>query len=143
MKGMKDITLVGHSKGGNLVYNYMAASTRKHAIKNAVTLEAPITNYMAFYGAAYVGLRQGIGFNPSLFDTKFVTLTSIYDPVTMTGNGPLGNTLVGATNNYDVKNARDPHAAHRSTVWANHTLMVNLNITRDHNTRTGTYEYRR
>ncbi len=41
MQGMEDITLVGHSKGGNLVLNYLQDPEDASILKNAVIIDAP------------------------------------------------------------------------------------------------------
>jgi hypothetical protein len=137
MKGMRDITLVGHSKGGNLVLNFVQDLNRfswgggAERPKNAVLIDAPTWQTSAF-------LANGKPTLPIVVENgvHVVNIYNAYDPI----NGFILGHTFGATNHLDVGvdiNARHdrlwPFFAHsRKDRWANIVLHWELQVQYDH-----------
>jgi hypothetical protein len=138
MKGMRDITLVGHSKGGNLVLNFVrdlgnyAWGGGVERPKNAVIIDAPKTTIDV------VLLSRSKLTWPSVAGSG-VNTVNIYNPFDPVNAGPYGY-VWGATNHLDlgvdVNRWRDylwPLWAHSNkSRWANIVLHRDLQVQYDH-----------
>ena len=129
MSGLKDVTLLGHSKGGNLVLNYMQRNGKY--VKNAVTIDALWKHSGAMFFAR--------GMKPILDDTghPFYANTSannvnIYNSADWVNSGAEGYY------NGDVVNLRvdESENYHSTKGWlASYTFYREFNVALDHGAR--------
>jgi hypothetical protein len=146
MKGMRDITLVGHSKGGNLVLNFVrdlgnyAWGGGVERPKNAVIIDAPKT------AIDIVLLSRSKLTWPSVAGSgvNTVNIYNAFDPVNA---GPYGY-VQGAINHMtifpsveDIAGAPLPHPifwfhSHKSN-WAERVLFADLQVACDHGAACG------
>jgi len=130
LKSLQDITLIGHSKGGNLVLNYMQRNG-KH-VKNAVIVDAvwkaPVIRNRA---RAMEPIMDETG-HPFFEDTpaNIINIYNVNDPV---------NTGEKGYYNGDVVNLKVDESGgdfHSTKGWlASYTLYMKLNVTFDHGAR--------
>ena len=91
MKGMKDITLLGYSKGANVVLHYANYNDVSEEILNIISLNAPQTD---FFWLAASNSKFIDRVKPS--SERSFTVTNIYNPydsVNSYGNGYVENAL--------------------------------------------------
>jgi hypothetical protein len=91
MEGMEDITLVGHSKGGNLILNYLQNMTSEQAerqsIKNAVTIDA-LTAGIVLGGITRSKPMEGASVTGS--GVRTISIYNYLDPANSYGWGYVG-----------------------------------------------------
>ena len=138
MGQMVDITVVAHSKGGNLLFNYISNPHGPY-IENAIIIASPIT------AGPIVGISKSKVALPVLneysSEANVVVLNNYYDVIT---RAMWGDPILGATNRMDYSLSVSPgtnHAFHRTTEWAQNTFRGLVDIRQDARARTGIYEY--
>jgi len=138
MKGMRDITLVGHSKGGNLVLNFIqdlngfSWGGGAERPKNAVLIDAPTWQFNLDLLANAKPTLPIVSVN----GVNVVNIYNLYDPI----NGGVLGPVFGATNHLDVSvevngplDVIPPLFAHsRKNQWANTVLHGDLQVQYDH-----------
>jgi RHS repeat-associated protein len=131
LAGMEDITIIGHSKGGNAVLTYLKDPRFNRNIKNAILLDIPTRK------SPIVGWLSGskLLLNPDVPSNgpNVVNVYHQYDPVNNFGGGA----IEGAINHRDTTSYWDPREWHnKKHNYAMVALTVNLNIVGDANART-------
>jgi pimeloyl-ACP methyl ester carboxylesterase len=129
--GLKDVTLIGHSKGGNLVINYMQRNGKY--VKNAVIIDA-------VWKDSALGLARAMG--PIMHETaehplfedmpaNIVNIFNIHDPVNSGEEG----WYVGDVVNLMVDEAKltERHSTKGWLAW--HTLYKEFNVEFDHGSK--------
>jgi len=98
MAGMKDITLVGHSKGGNLVLNYVQQMAERGYVqpKNAVLVDALLQPALINYGP-YGGMAPEREWGYATVTGKDATVLNLYNPLDPANDFKAG-IVVGAKN---------------------------------------------
>ncbi|MBA3531833.1 MAG: hypothetical protein H0T73_07940, partial [Ardenticatenales bacterium] len=131
MEGMQDITMIGHSKGGNLVLHYISTVGHKHNVKNAITAGSPLWSspFNLIPGASKLFPPF---VNNSAANSNVVVLNHVADPIT---NGPFDEGVLGANNRMYYFYTTDPHAFHRNLTVAEYVLSVAAPVAGDRNAR--------
>ncbi len=131
MQGLKDITLIGHSKGGNLVLNYLKSVGAGDSVKNAVIIEAPKWTFMLWPGQPYSslgGLHAAIPMVSS--GVRVVNISNPFDVAATGGWGEWG--IWGAINHLDFELFGSGFAPHSIKAhWADYVLHTDLQVQYD------------
>jgi hypothetical protein len=132
LTGLKDVTLIGHSKGGNLVINYMQRNGKY--VKNAVIIDA-IWKLPVVRGAvrAMGPIMHETAEHPLFEDTpaNIVNIFNIHDPVNSGEEG----WYVGDVVNLMVDEAKLTERHSHKGWLATHTLYTEFNVTGDRGAR--------
>ncbi len=128
MRGMVDITVIGHSKGANLVLNYVQQHSSDKNLKNAVFIDAPSSLWNPL--RAISGSRSTSREVP----TEGPNVVNIYHAFDSVNNWAFGS-VKNATNHLDttmtVSEARSGGFHSRKGHWATHVLTVDLKVQGD------------
>jgi hypothetical protein len=127
MDGMEDITLVGHSKGGNLVTSYVQSGKGPRP-KNAVIIDSPISPNIIGFGAGADALM------PSVIGSgvRTVNIFNYWDPV---NGGPTG--FIFGAENYLVFRMFEDTFVHGIKGYLANEVISSLNVMYDHGNRLG------
>ena len=128
LAGLHDVTLIGHSKGGNLVLNYMQRNGR--FVKNAVMVDALWEGSVMGLVGAMAPITDNRG-HPFFQDTpaSLVNLYNVRDWVNSRGRGYYTGDIV----NLRVDQSERPHSTKGEL--ASYVLYMQLNVAFDHGAR--------